>query len=131
MAVPLAAEDVSATLVVKNEVNRSYKVTMTPAVGDPQKVTLAQGERHSYVFPPGEACEDQSIELEMRFVSSPVNRVDGRATFLLVAVDGEAGCALEVRKPTEIYEREYDNYFQWTKIDASKGRMIFKIRYGV
>jgi hypothetical protein len=66
-----------------------------------------------------------------------VNRIDARATVPLVAVQGPpddsgvASCTLEVRKPTEVYERTYDNYFTWTKINASSGRVTFAIRYGI
>jgi hypothetical protein len=133
----LAAPDVSATVVVKNEVDRTYRVTLTPSTGDPQTVSLAQGARKILEVAPGPSCQDETVEIEMRFVNGPVNRVDARATVPLVAVQGPpddsgvASCTLEVRKPTEVYERTYDNYFTWTKINASSGRVTFAIRYGI
>lgn len=136
---PTAAsgDDTPASLVVWNEVNRSYKVTMTPNDGgEAETVSIAQGKRHTFTIPAPETCTDLSVELEFRYVNSVLNRVDSRATYPLVAVEtdsdvaGELDCSLTVRKPIGIYERSYDNYLRWSKLDASKGRVTFAIRYG-
>jgi hypothetical protein len=137
LAAPLPAQDTPATLVVKNEVSRTHRVKVTPSNGaEAETEILQQGAKHTFTIAHGESCADQSVKIEFRFVQGVVNRVDASATLPLAAeqtVDenGEPRCTLLVKKPIDIFERAYDNYLRWTKLEASKGRIIFAIRYGL
>ena len=137
MAGPLAAQDTPATLVVKNEVYRTYRVKVTPSNGgDPMTQTLQQNTRHTFTIPHGESCVDQTVEIEFRYIQGPVNRVDALGVYPLVAqeapdANGYPACTLLVGPPTHKEESSYDHYLRWTKLAPSKGRVIFAVRYGI